>query len=527
MSDEKPAASWLPLPHFMALAPLDAWARLLFRHPRFHGPRYLARLVLGLFTSYFGTCLTLPERLLLAPYLLWRFRGPRPTLHRPVVVIAGYFRSGTTHLHYLLSCDPQMRTPRWVQVCAPQGFFGSWALVRWMMIPFVSNSRPQDDVAFGPEWPSEDDFALNNWVLASSLPGRFIYHSQHPHYDRWHFLEGLSARELARWRRAQAAFCWKFMAFARRKTLLLKSPSHTARVRELSELFGPQLRIIHITREPDSVVKSNVRMAERLEPYALEPLPPLDQIRLRVTDEFVRTEEKFLAEAAALPPGSVAHVRFEDLVNDPLGHLRRCYDELGLTWTDDAERGFRRYLGAVRDYKPRHNPPPTSKQLEPRLQQLASRFGHDAPPVEPVHIDHGVQLSREPRAIALTWLLVPLLAAGWVGLTALIRDRFDPLIWAFGIVLGYVAVRTAGRGSLRLGLMASAAFLCTLAIAIYPATFFGSAHKYSGDLAQKLATTWVTVGRHATVANHLFYTACGLVSAFRIATRKHVRPPGA
>lgn len=527
MSDDKPSASWLPLPHFMALAPLDAWARLFFRRPRLTGPRYLARLALAMFTSYFGTCVTLPERLALAPYLWLRFRGPRPTLHRPVVIIAGYFRSGTTHLHYLLSCDPQMRTPRWVHVCAPQGFFASWALIRWMMIPFVSNSRPQDDVAFGPEWPSEDDFALNNWVLASSLPGRFIYHSQHPHYDRWHFLEGLSERELSRWRRVQAAFCWKFMACSRRRILLLKSPSHTARVRELSELFGPDLRLIHITREPDSVVKSNVRMAERLEPFALEPLPPLDQIRQRVTDEFVRTEEKFLAEAASLPPGSVARMRFEDLINDPLGQLRRCYHELGLTWTDAAERGFRRYLGAVRDYKPRHHAPISSKNLEPRLQQLASHFGHDAPPVEPAPIDHEPQRSREPRAIALTWLMVPLLGAGWVALTALLKERFDPLVWVIGIVLGYVAVRTAGRGSLRLGVIASLAFLCTLGLAIYPATFFGSAHKYQGDLSQKLATTWVTVGRHATVANHLFYTACGLVSAFRIATRQHVRPPGA
>lgn len=511
----------------MALAPLDAWARLVFRKPRFPGPRYLARLALGMFTSYIGTCVTLPERLILAPYLALRFRGTRPTLHRPVVVIAGYFRSGTTHLHYLLSCDPQMRTPRWVHVCAPQGFFLSWALIRWMMIPFVSNSRPQDDVAFGPEWPSEDDFALNNWVLASSLPGRFIYHSQHEQYDRWHFLEALSQRELSRWRRVQAQFCWKFMAFARGKTLLLKSPSHTARVRELSELFGPDLRIIHITREPDSVVKSNVRMAERLEPFALEPLPSLDRIRERVTDEFVRTEAKFLDESATLPAGHVSRVRFEDLVADPLGQLRRCYDTLGLRWTEAAERGFRRYLGAVKDYKPRHKAPASTKQLEPRLQELASRFGHDAPAVEPVEIDHEPEISREPRAIALTWVTAVLLALGWVAIAALAKDRFDPLMWAFGIILGYVAVRTAGRGSLKLGLVASAAFIFVLLAAAYPATYLAYSHQYVGDRADRLHHAWLAVRRNALVANNMLFIACGLVSAFRVATRQHVRPPGA
>lgn len=527
MADDKPAASWFPLPHFMALGPLDAWARLVFRKPRLPGPRYLARLLLGVFTSYIGTCVTLPERLILAPYLWLRFRGRRPTLHRPVVIIAGYFRSGTTHLHYLLSCDPQMRTPRWVHVCAPQGFFLSWALIRWMMIPFVSNSRPQDDVAFGPEWPSEDDFALNNWVLASSLPGRFIYHSQHQHYDRWHFLEGLSDRELTRWRRVQAQFCWKYMAFARRKTLLLKSPSHTARVRELSELFGPQLRIIHISREPASVIKSNVRMAERLEPYALEPLPSLDNVRERVTDEFVRTEEKFLAEVSELPDNHVARIRFEDLINDPLGQLRQCYDRLGLEWTDAADRGFRRYLGAVRDYKPRHKAPATTTELEPRLAELNDRFGHGTPAVEPVDLDLPPEVSREPRAIAMTWLTALGLAAGWVGLSALAQNRFDPLIWVFGIVLGYVAVKTAGRGSVRLGIVASAAFVFVLLAASYPATLLAYGHQYGGDLNNKLYNAWLAVRRNALVANNMFFIICGLVSAFRVATRQHVRPPGA
>lgn len=511
----------------MALAPLDAWARLLWKRGRLPGLRYLPRLALGLFTSYFGTCLTLPERLILAPYLALRFRGVCPTLHRPVVVVAGYFRSGTTHLHYLLSCDPQMRTPRWVHVCAPQGFFLSWWLIRWMMIPFVSNARPQDDVAFGPEWPSEDDFAINNWVLASSLPGRFIYHSQHGHYARFHDLEGLSERELARWRRAQAQFCWKFMALSGQKTLLLKSPSHTARVRELSALFGPGLRIIHITREPDAVVRSNVRMAERLEPYALEPLPPREEIRKRVIDEFVRTGEKFARESAELPPGHVAHVRFEDLVADPLGQLRRCYDTLGLTWTDAAERGFRRYLAAVRDYEPRHRSAAGCEQSDPRLEALATRFGHDRPAVEPVAVESKPQSSRESRAIAATWATAVLLALGWVGLAAVAKDRFDPLIWVFGIVLGSVAVRTAGRGSVRLGLMASAAFIFVLMAGAYPATYLAYSHQYLGDRSDRLYHAWLAVRRNALVANNMLFMACGLLSAFRVATRRHVRPPGA
>src|SRR5436189_5550104 len=103
----------------------------------------------------------------------------------------------------------------WGGTLAPQGFFLSWSFLRVFMIPFISAKRPQDDVAIGPEWPAEDDFAVNNWTLASSLPGRFIVPRQHRRYDRFHFLEGLSPRELRRWRWTQYAFSWKLARLAR------------------------------------------------------------------------------------------------------------------------------------------------------------------------------------------------------------------------------------------------------------------------------------------------------------------------
>jgi hypothetical protein len=508
----------------MGLAPLDTWARVLLAPPARVPPRYWPRLACVLATSALATLLTLPERLVLGPVLAWRGRRCGWRLRRPVVVVLGYFRSGTTHLHYLLSCDPRFRTPAWCETLAPGGFAASWWFLRWFLVPFLSNSRPQDDVAFGPEWPSEDDFATSNWALASTLPGRFIVPGQYDHYERFNSLDRLTDRERARWRRTQAAFCWKLLALSPRKHLLLKTPSHTARVAELSRMFGDRLRVIHISRDPDAVVRSNVRMAERLEPYSLEPTPDAATVRSRVVAEYADSEDRFTREAADLPPGRVALLRFEDLIADPLGSSRRCYDQLGLGWTDAAETRFRRYLGAVRDYKPRHGAGADKPALEPTLGALAERFGHTAPAIEPVPLDLAPPPPvRTARGIAATWVAALVLGGFWLAWAAILGDRTDPLMWIFGVTIGLVAVRVARRGSLILGINAVAALAALLAACFGPVTLVAYVPPHD---PHRWSTAWGLVRDSATAANNLLFMVFGLVSAFRVATRVHVRPPG-
>ena len=164
----------MPVPHMLALAPLDVWARLIARSGGV-GPRYWLRLAGVLLTSTVGTVATLPERVLVWLWLAARGGDPARFDHPPgVIVVAGYYRSGTTHVHNLLACDPGVVTPRWAQAMAPQGFRLSWWLTRLLLVPFVGGSRPQDAVGFGPMWPGEDDFALAGWGACSTLPGRLV-----------------------------------------------------------------------------------------------------------------------------------------------------------------------------------------------------------------------------------------------------------------------------------------------------------------------------------------------------------------
>jgi hypothetical protein len=539
----------------MAFAPLDVWARLIARHGA--SPRYWLRIAFGLFTSCIGTVLTLPERLMLAPVLRARAaRNGARLEHAPgVVVILGYFRSGTTHLHYLMSCDPRFRSPRWCEVLAPQGFLLSWAFLRVFMIPFVSAKRPQDDVAIGPEWPAEDDFAAANWGLASSLLGKFVVPRAHGRYDRYHDLDGLTARERRAWRFVQWAFCWKLARVAGRRAILLKTPSHTARVRELVDLFGPGVRFVHISREPSAVVKSNVAMAERLEIYNLQSRPAGDDVRGRVMREYIGTERKYLAEAAGLAPGMLTSLRYEDLIADPIGSLRRVYAELGLAWTEEFEGRALDYLHSVRDYRAATKPKAAgaAEASEPALDELARTFGNDRPAVATCELPEraaaaggtpapptarGSAPARSMRGVGAAVGIAVVCFFAWLVQAWFLHDRHDWLAWPAGVVIGLSAIRAAKVGSVRLGLLAAGLTVLVFALASVPATFLSDyAHRtappfYVGYRPLPPVREWewyhiLKASRAGSLAtNNLFWLFMGAVTAYRFASRKHVHPPG-
>lgn len=538
----------LPSAHYMAFAPLDAWFRIL-RRARTRtriAPRYWPRLAWCLFTSAIATAATLPERLLLAPFLAAAIRRrPAAASSPPTVIILGYYRSGTTHLHYLLSCDPRFITPKWYQTLAPTGFLLSWEALRWLMTPFVSSTRPQDDVAIGPEWPAEDDFAVNNWTGACTMPGRMLLPSAWDRFSHLNDIEHAPPADRAAFGRALSSFCWKLRRLSRgggrggpgnSRPLLLKTPAHTARVAELVRILGPNTKFIHLSRDASAVLRSNVAMHSRFEPYFLEDYPGDAIIRERIIAEYDATERAFMRDAASLPPASLARLRYQDLIADPLGEIRRIYTQLNLELTPEVEARFAAYLHTVSDYRaasdkaqsPRTEPDAPADPLPEQLAWMHTAFGHDKPAAPKTPLPPALRTADPitPGAPIFAPVMVAIVtAAAWLALAAATRDRLDFLIWPAGIFIGLAALRAARGGTWKLGVWAAAVTLCTHLAIAYPATYLSS-NDYWLREPIVWSDIWDSTRDGLLAINNFVWTLLGVGTAYRFASRKHVRPPG-
>lgn len=361
----------------MCVAPIDTILRLLLRVPPRIPPGYWPRLILVLLISAIVTIGSLPERLLLGAWL--RLRPPKIEPHQAPVFVLGYFRSGTTFLQSLLAADPILRSPRWSEVLAPQTFVVGWMIFRYLFVPFERLMRLDGVAPIAAHLPAEDDFALNNWGGASVLAGRAVLPSQQDFYDRFNDLDDLTPRERARWRAYQLAFVRKLTLTSKGHRLVLKSPSHTARVRYLLDLF-PGAKFVHISRPPELVFQSNLLLVRELQrAFALQPPLPSDEQEEIIVREYLATERHYLADRALVPPGDLAEMRLDRLSADPVGEMKRVYRELGLAFSPAFEAALAPVVASFGKRTPNQHPELTGAQKAraARLQPLAASFGYD------------------------------------------------------------------------------------------------------------------------------------------------------
>lgn len=300
-----------------------------------------------------GRLLYILQNCLWSSFFAWRQRNVYrhkwqswPVPEDPVIII-GHWRTGSTFLHNLLSCDPQFIAPSLFQVTFPEGFLVSERYFRPIMTRMLKQ-RPMDNMKLGFDSPQEDEFALFKLTLDSPYEA-FIFPDKQGYFfnKKEDFLPSEENKE--NWKKQFRDYCRKLDLGTGRK-VLLKNPMHSMRIALLLETF-PKARFIHIHRHPYSVVPSTMHLwkvmadGNRLKgkPYH----PSMEEVTAGL-DLFYSVIQK---DKELVKKGQFCEVAYEDLENDPMGTIGKIYSELGLDLTEEAERGIRVSLEQSRGFK--------------------------------------------------------------------------------------------------------------------------------------------------------------------------------
>ena len=318
------------------------WLGLLARHRFAVHPRYWYIAIIVTFVSLTHTLLRIVQDAIFG-------RAIRNTaLKGPPIFILGHWRTGTTLLHELMICDPRFGYPTTYECMDPNHFLLTEGLfTRWLSF-LMPSSRPMDNMKAGFDRPQEDEFALC-MMGAGSPYSMLAFPNDPPEGQEYLDLESLSPRKLRRWKRGLKRFL-RCVTYKSGKRLVLKSPPHTARVKTLKQMF-PDAIFIHIVRDPYVVYPSTVNLWKTLQLTHCMQTPTHAGVEEYVLQTYTHMFEKLEQARSVLAPGQLYELRYEDLIKDPVGEMKKIYDHFQLGEFDAYLPHLQSYLATIKGYE--------------------------------------------------------------------------------------------------------------------------------------------------------------------------------
>lgn len=320
----------------------------------------------GVFNTVFGLCETLFNQRDI----------DRVRIEQDPLFVIGHWRSGTTHLHNLLSLDDRFCAPTAFQALFPHHFvFSQAGGILFNLIAPVK--RPMDNVVFGADVPHEDEFALTASTAVSPYMRVLFPVTGDPCYTHLDPLR-LPAAGLEAWKEGFMLFLKK-VTLSEGKRIVLKSPPHTARVRTLLELF-PNAQFLHIVRDPYTVYVSTRKLWNDSLAFAHLQIPRPELIDELILSWYTELLALFERDRHLIPPRALYELKFEDLEANPKRVLGEAYEHLELSGFDSFAEKLDAYSKMTKDYRKNvHRLDDSDREkVTQRWRSTFERYGYSA-----------------------------------------------------------------------------------------------------------------------------------------------------
>ena len=300
-------------------------------------PKYRKKVFYSRLISWAVTLLAVFDR------LRYGLRSKPKDLKEPVFVL-GHWRSGTTLLHNLLCQDPETAYTTTYQTVFPNNLFAFQWLFKPIMKMAMPNERPVDNVKLDPNYPQEEEFALNNEIPFSFYNWWYFPKKTRAIADEYLLDRTASAEAKEEWKNNYSRFVNRCILNTKGRRFISKNPPNTARIPELLELY-PNAKFVFIHRNPYEVVRSTLNFYSSILPGI--QVQDIDEETLMEDILWVYREmiEKYNRDKKMIPEGHLMEMSYADLVDDSKSVLQKIYTT---TLKDDfgrIEKQLEAYLG--------------------------------------------------------------------------------------------------------------------------------------------------------------------------------------
>ncbi len=321
----------------------DFWRLLRENRFKIHPVKY-PMTVLGAGCSTMNSILTRVQRLTHGQ------KVDSVILDQPPIFIIGHWRSGTTLMHELMTMDQRLAFPNNFDAFLPNHFLISRPFFYPIVKMLMPGKRPMDNMKMNVASPQEDDFAL--CVYGAPTPYRRIAFPNRPSRDHLNLDLSSSSPQTQNEIRESMELFLKMLTIQYQSRLVLKSPPHTGRLAQLAQWF-PDAKFIHMSRHPYRLVPSTMRLWKLLDSLQGFQVPKYDDTWLKnyIFECKNLMYSAYLDQRSAIPSNQLVEVKFESLVEDPVGEMKRIYAQLELDQFDLVEPQVQAYFDQRKDHR--------------------------------------------------------------------------------------------------------------------------------------------------------------------------------
>ncbi len=266
-------------------------------------------------------------------------------VERPII-IAGLPRTGTTHLHNLMSADPNLRSLPY------------WESLEPVPLPKeAATARPEDD----PRWKRcAKALEMQDWMMPEfkrmhemepdavheeiQLLGidfsTMLFETSHhaPSYREWYCATDQTETYRYLYRVLQV------LQFLREggKRWVLKSPQHLEQLKPLIDVF-PDATVIQTHRDPLSITKSLLTMlayGSRINEKRVD-LEQLGREWSKRVEDLLRGS---IEGRRHVPESQRMDVHFDEFMKDDVAMVERVYAFAGQPWSAETQQAIREYM---------------------------------------------------------------------------------------------------------------------------------------------------------------------------------------
>lgn len=316
------------------------WIRYWWGNWHLFDFRYVHRVIFITIMSIFNSCLAVFED------LLFREQFRRHTLNPSPIFILGHPRTGTTHLHNLLSLDENFCVVQTIDVAFPNSFVFLRAILPNRVFHFIESllvekTRPMDALPLDLSTPAEDEIATNVLSGGISPYAALSFMPRYKHYLQFLSFRGCCQNDIERWKESFLWFLKKVSFVNNGKPMIIKSPPHTARVDLLRRVF-PNARFVWIHRHPQDVFVSSCHMAQEYFTYCFLTKTTNEQL----TDYTLEQHDIIYKEILKNREFIQCELSYRELEENPFEAVDKIYSALGMNYQLDRTK-IQEYLDAL------------------------------------------------------------------------------------------------------------------------------------------------------------------------------------